>query len=127
MNNLEHLGADGVAELFANLGDGCIAKLVVDGYRPFCEVCTMAGTGAHDCREGLREWLEAEYVEPDSLEKLVADLRRAASAYESSTIPCAYVLDGNQRCVDCGFNTHESCFRQMAKDVADKIERLVKQ
>lgn len=70
MNNYEHLLQGGIDALVDILSDV-----------NFCHTCAYfpddgqcLHTNRNMCVDGVREWLEAEYVEPDSWEKLLIDL-----------------------------------------------------
>lgn len=64
--------------------------------------------------------------EPDSWERLLEDLDRAADASGNSRCACSYLTgDADTECDDCRFNEDARwCVRIMAADVARRIRAL---
>lgn len=71
MNNYEHIVQGGVDALIEFSGAHA------------CDVCSYTGDGTKQCnigrcKKGIKEWLLQEYEAPDSWEKLLKDVDRAA-------------------------------------------------
>lgn len=116
MNNFEHIMQGGVKALMNIL-------LTCDTFVNSCEYCAYKGTehDVHACLNGFRAWLESEYIEPDSWDKLLEDLCK-------KTI-CDYFGHGenNPTCKECPADpakTAEPCIQTMMFDIADRIRKL---
>ena len=108
MNNYEHLMQGGIDALME------WKQLAIDT----CYVCTRSGcsvryvTSQHsflECADGQRAWLEAEYKEPDTWERLLEDLDKK---YKGS-------LSNNGRLSNSFIST------DYLKGVADRIRALL--
>lgn len=109
--NYEHIvegGIDALLDTFTNRF-----------YEYSCEMCAFAETkecvnfdNDHVCREGSRRWLEAEYKEPDSFEKLLDWLDNSVSEY-----------DGEER----GYLHTRAFIASQYRDIAARIRALLKE
>lgn len=123
MNNYEHIMQGGI---------DAIIQLCIDGCEHYCSESERCGEpSGKGCEVGLREYLESEYVEPVSFDKLVSDIRRVANGINGD-YPCAYYGVDSMECkTKCaagkGENFYRSCLNVFAEDIADRIEGLVKQ
>ena len=62
---------------------------------------------------------------PDSFDKLLEDLDRAAkNTGASRTVACAYINHCVNTCHDCKFYKQRSCVRGMCVDIADRIRNI---
>lgn len=62
---------------------------------------------------------------PDSFDKLLEDLDRAAKNTDAShTVACAYINHCVNTCYDCKFYKQRSCVRGMCVDIADRIRNI---
>lgn len=60
---------------------------------------------------------------PDSWEKLIGDLRKAADS-PCSLVECDYIHPEGEGCENCPAK-HENCSKYMFTDIANRIEKLM--
>lgn len=80
MNNFEHIcegGIDMLTKWHLEFDPAYICERNRSGEIGSCECCDIA-TGPDCPNEHLRKWLEYEYVEPDTLERIIEDVEAIA-------------------------------------------------
>ena len=126
MNNLEHirtLDAKDFSELLDINIEGCLTDMC--SFYAYGE-CQSNGS----CMDGLISWLESEYVEPDSAEKISRELAMMAEAdYNGGGWGCAYGhsfkgYDHYDRCATCKFDRDKDCVEQLFQDLSKRIAAL---
>jgi len=81
MNNYEHIMQGGIDAL-VEYGEQCT--------KDRCSVCIFDKQDQCNpfCSEGARKWLKAEYIEPESREKIWRDAKKSFSGYWNCDIDC---------------------------------------
>lgn len=114
MNNYEHIVQGGV--------DGFIGWALLYG----CYRCSYSPNECERyCIEGQRKWLEAEYIEPDSWDKLLEDLERTAKGDTLRSYAVYFDCDDAikvGKCKECNHYGH--CTSDAFADVASRIRKL---
>lgn len=106
--NYDHLIEGGIDALIGKnfSGADCWCCVCLVG-----EDCVYSG---EECARAIKQWLESEYVEPDSWEKLEADADKPTA--------CRYWGYNNKSCADC---THDNlCNRDRLLDIVDRAKKL---
>lgn len=94
--------------------------------RDYCDGCGWEGT----CIGAFRAWLESEYVEPDSAEKISRELAMMAEAdFYGGGWACAYGhsfkgYDHYDRCATCKFDRDKDCVEQVFQELSKRIAAL---
>lgn len=108
MNNYEHLIQGGIEAL---------AKWKVRDDCHFCNEQIKPCDG--ECVERMEAWLRDDYVEPDSLGKLLNDLKQMETACDY------YGVTGGYGCSKCPSAHRLNCTKSFALDVAERIGKLM--
>lgn len=123
MNNLEHIMEGGIDAMLEWRGSNCSCSTCIFEKKS----CSLKGR--EDCRAGNRAWLEAEYAEPDSAEKLSRELAMMEEADCNVGWACLYGhsfkrFDHYDECLTCKFDRNKDCVNQVFADLSKRIAAL---